>query len=1694
MSLSANGATRGSGAASYLLTAALLLVVTLQLSPVHGAKPAVLHAIMPSEKWMVDTVVRNSDWNLFGGFWSNATQRLYLAGSSSFVRYKGVWALRFVSPVYPWLGYVNESQLAGSTSYGCNYKAFFTRTDGFQNRPYGLDGYAGLDGLDYVLYADTNQVKHYVFPQNFGVCSNCGKLVVGDANCDIVAVGIANGTSATRPGPSIYFATFRQSTGDVFFGLQYGIGLRVADPVTLAYQYSGTVADPGFVDVNAVYTPTFRTGGKLKSCTRLAISQDRQLFYTDTLWHLFGVIDLLTGVQVTIAGAGVLGNAACTVGCTPDRNFPLNRPTSLAVYEQGASPMVFIGEQSGFRIRVYYPATHMIETAAGNGNAGSLSDGKARNAYMDEPRDLTTNSMGLWIVEPDGIRFMYIRDPTTPTVSVSESVTPTKTPPRKRTRTFSKELPTSAPPPTTTTTAAPTTTTIATTTAAPTTTDSTTTMAPTATNASTPISTATTIASTATDTATLQPTTGTMDTTTTAAATALPTTSTITTTNGPPTPAPPTTTKPPYICELPTLYVAVSTGLLPDDNPQPDFGQSASFSGKNVRRGAWSLLISDRRPTFYTPAVSTTAVALPPPQPSATQWADDDDANATTATVTTVVTTIAPTATPAPPPRTADPYHAEATLDGIAQLSARFDLSTTNGENLMLVYRTVTPITQQSLTTAVGAMAVGRMVFAAASAYDTLVSDTLTIEAPKEGFTCRFADGTEMHPSRGATVVVTITPFQNNALIAAALDATTTSVAASGLLNPAAATGAQAAVIVGFMACATPGQRKMASNVRLLAPLASSEDRVSWMAASNGILLIGYGVVLGGIVWIVSSVDSLAIKAAGADADKLMLSDKCERWEIIAAKLHFPSSIFTVAQFLWQGIVVGVMATATSGTSTVMDVPGFVIGIVALLATVFCWGVVHGFQGGRITYVSQSAKREGIPRYWRELVPQNTWAPEVPRRMYAFTLSQFRGSAHGEGSAWQLLIRLHHLIGITITAGAISAQVAGASDCIYQAALVSALFFIFSMLIIKGWPYRRGFYNITFAGQYFCNGLLFAGVAATVANPTEVHGTNLTSAATFGQTLISIVAIVYTIIWTVLELMFLQDLLEVAVQAFAGLRKRFEKKDDDLSDGLLDIDAFDRDPPVDEEEDAAQALEAATAESAFANRLLAAVNRPDDVLLRSQDSDAYLSDGLDAALSPPRQRSQLERALGVDELPPATPIYQGDRHANGALSSPRSKERNSRRRVRLVLADDVDTKTLPPPPPPREPLSTDEAARILGIAFVPPPPPLPPPPPPPQQPPVKELAAYSSPFDVPLTPADLATLGVASSCATLAELHYATSATVLEAARRTARRKHSGPLPETKAEVLASVAKAILGASMQAEQQRGRFGLELLTSETARVALHELATARREPPLRVLQAAIADHLRERINDPSADLDGSVTPAAAERAVMVALGELRRSQRPTAETSLRTGMDIMALSGHRSAKTASTRRQVDTTSSDSDGGEGARGAGANRMLWPVSLQQAPLPFTAESDTAMGATTRAVMNVRSGSSAPLSRSNSSADSHRHAIRPFRSSRTVPWDSARPPTTYDRDAGGHAAEIVCELVERSYVDERSRMRSKSSQGVPSETASAISRASRRSRKAHKSSLPPQPAASPPPPSPHMNRRSTTDDDDMRDLLKYL
>jgi hypothetical protein len=420
-------------------------------------------------------------------------------------------------------------------------------------------------------------------------------------------------------------------------------------------------------------------------------------------------------------------------------------------------------------------------------------------------------------------------------------------------------------------------------------------------------------------------------------------------------------------------------------------------------------------------------------------------------------------------------------------------------------------------------------------------------------------------------------------------------------------------------------------------------------------------------------------------------------------------------------------------------------------------------------------------------------------------------------------------------------------------------------------------------------------------------------------------------------------------------------------------------------------------------------------------------------------RSRLAEAIGVDEVPDGINVYRGDRlNPDGSIATPSRPPK--RKHVRICDAPDTDTTKLPPPPP-LPPMSADEAAAVLGLRArgMPPPPPracdlhkgaAPPPPPPPDE--ADEFEGLQSPFDAKLSLIELS--GAVEACAEIAGVTGASVAAVVDCATRTARRRFYDRPPATRQALAALIGGCIIAAAPVLKPARAP-EIESITDADAQTALVQLAAERRQPPLAVYLSAVDHALRCRISDCAADMDAPLSAEEVALAIRGLLAQHRTEQRPTAEWSPRRGVDLAAAlaSGGASAEAAN--------SADAEPFEGSR------LLRPVSLQQAPLPFSpeAEKGNALFSRTAAAVESVGGGTREASRDHHSASSsspERNAasslspspVRAFNNPyRTVPFDSALPPSRCETENAGRAVNIVSSLIEQRYDDERRELRDK-------------------------------------------------------------
>lgn len=134
----------------------------------------------------------------------------------------------------------------------------------------------------------------------------------------------------------------------------------------------------------------FPTGPNPTPAGSLAFSPDYSLLYiADSLNHRVRVVDMATGIIDTVIGTGTAGFGG---DGGPGRSAMLNEPRDIEVDTDGRLYMV---DTQNARVRVWDPATDIIETIAGNGEVGFSGDGgDALDASFNVPSGLDIGTDG----------------------------------------------------------------------------------------------------------------------------------------------------------------------------------------------------------------------------------------------------------------------------------------------------------------------------------------------------------------------------------------------------------------------------------------------------------------------------------------------------------------------------------------------------------------------------------------------------------------------------------------------------------------------------------------------------------------------------------------------------------------------------------------------------------------------------------------------------------------------------------------------------------------------------------------------------------------------------------------------------------------------------------------------------------------------------------------------------------------------------------------------------------------------------------------------------------------------------------------------------------------------------------------------------------------------------------------------------
>jgi hypothetical protein len=131
----------------------------------------------------------------------------------------------------------------------------------------------------------------------------------------------------------------------------------------------------------------------------LVISKDQQMYIADTLNHRAVKIDLKTGRDATVAGAGQAGYSG---DGGPAINATFNQLYAVDINRAGDK--LYITDLRNRRIRLLEVRSGVVTTIAGNGQEGVPADGAvAVNSPLVDPRAAAVDSKGnVYILERRG--------------------------------------------------------------------------------------------------------------------------------------------------------------------------------------------------------------------------------------------------------------------------------------------------------------------------------------------------------------------------------------------------------------------------------------------------------------------------------------------------------------------------------------------------------------------------------------------------------------------------------------------------------------------------------------------------------------------------------------------------------------------------------------------------------------------------------------------------------------------------------------------------------------------------------------------------------------------------------------------------------------------------------------------------------------------------------------------------------------------------------------------------------------------------------------------------------------------------------------------------------------------------------------------------------------------------------------------
>lgn len=234
----------------------------------------------------------------------------------------------------------------------------------------------------YLLVSWHNHKLRKFFPDTGRVWVTCGRGA-GFAGDD----GPAAGALLNQPSQVVQAAD-----GSLFILDQRNQVVRRIAADQSIHTVAGTPGQDGYAGdggspLNAMLS--FPKGSNPPTGGGLALDAMGRLYISDTLNHRVRRVDFAQDLIETVVGTGVAGYSGDGGLGTAAQ---INNPRKLAL---GPDGRIYIADEYNHRVRVFDPATGMVDTVAGNGTGTFGGDGEdARQASLNRPAGVSFDGQG----------------------------------------------------------------------------------------------------------------------------------------------------------------------------------------------------------------------------------------------------------------------------------------------------------------------------------------------------------------------------------------------------------------------------------------------------------------------------------------------------------------------------------------------------------------------------------------------------------------------------------------------------------------------------------------------------------------------------------------------------------------------------------------------------------------------------------------------------------------------------------------------------------------------------------------------------------------------------------------------------------------------------------------------------------------------------------------------------------------------------------------------------------------------------------------------------------------------------------------------------------------------------------------------------------------------------------------------------